>query len=213
MSYEKILFYLVAALLVFSATMVIVRRNPVHSALFLVFAFFNCAILWMLMEAEFLAITLVLVYVGAVMVLFLFVVMMLDIDLAAMRAGFVRYLTLGGLIAGFMLVELVLVVGPDRFGLRLFPKPMPMDADYSNTQAIGEQLYTLYVYPFETAAVILLVGIIAAIGLTLRRRPEKKTQNISNQLQVQRADRVRLVSMETEAGPDSPSSQPRLTDV
>lgn len=213
MSYEKILFYLVAALLVFSATMVIVRRNPVHSALFLVFAFFNCAILWMLMEAEFLAITLVLVYVGAVMVLFLFVVMMLDIDLAAMRAGFVRYLTLGGLIAGFMLVELVLVVGPDRFGLRLFPKPMPMDADYSNTQAIGEQLYTLYVYPFETAAVILLVGIIAAIGLTLRRRPEKKTQNISSQLQVQRADRVRLVSMETEAGPDSPSSQPRLTDV
>lgn len=213
MSYEKILFYLIAALLVFSATMVIVRRNPVHSALFLVFTFFNCAILWMLMEAEFLAITLVLVYVGAVMVLFLFVVMMLDIDLAAMRAGFVRYLTLGGLIAGVMLVELVLVVGPDRFGLRLFPKPMPMDADYSNTQAIGEQLYTLYVYPFETAAVILLVGIIAAIGLTLRRRPEKKTQNISSQLQVQRADRVRLVSMETEAGPDSPSSQPRLTDV
>jgi NADH-quinone oxidoreductase subunit J len=206
MSYEKILFYLVAALLVFSATMVIVRRNPVHSALFLVFAFFNCAILWMLMEAEFLAITLVLVYVGAVMVLFLFVVMMLDIDLAAMRAGFVRYLTLGGLIAGVMLVELVLVVGPDRFGQRIFPKPMPMDAGYSNTQAIGEQLYTLYVYPFETAAVILLVGIIAAIGLTLRRRPEKKTQNISNQLQVRRQDRVRLVSLDTEKGPDSPSA-------
>lgn len=198
MSYEKILFYLVAAVLVFSASMVILRRNPVHSALFLVFAFFNCAILWMLLEAEFLAITLVLVYVGAVMVLFLFVVMMLDIDLAALRAGFVRYLALGGLIAAAMLVELVLVVGPARFGLDKYPKPMPMQADYSNTQAIGEQLYTVYVYPFETAAVILLVGIIAAIGLTLRRRPEKKTQNISRQLQVRRDERVRLVSMEAE---------------
>lgn len=198
MSYEKILFYLVAAVLVFSASMVILRRNPVHSALFLVFAFFNCAILWMLMEAEFLAITLVLVYVGAVMVLFLFVVMMLDIDLAALRAGFMRYLALGGLIATAMLVELLLVVGPARFGLDKFPKPMPQQADFSNTQAIGEQLYTAYVYPFETAAVILLVGIIAAIGLTLRRRPEKKTQNISRQLQVRREKRVRLVSMEAE---------------
>lgn len=198
MTYEKILFYLVAAILVFSASMVIVRRNPVHSALFLVFAFFNCAILWMLLEAEFLAITLVLVYVGAVMVLFLFVVMMLDIDLAAMRAGFVRYLTLGGLIAAAMLIELVLVVGPARFGLDKFPKPMPMQADYSNTQAIGEQLYTSFVYPFEIAAVILLVGIIAAIGMTLRRRPEKKTQNIGRQLQVRREERVRLVSMEAE---------------
>ncbi|MBF0256021.1 MAG: NADH-quinone oxidoreductase subunit J [Gammaproteobacteria bacterium] len=198
MSYEKMIFYVVAALLVFSASMVILRRNPVHSALFLVFAFFQSAILWMLLEAEFLAITLVLVYVGAVMVLFLFVIMMLDIDVAAMRAGFIRYVWLGGVIAAVMLVEMVLVVGPARFGLEHYPKPQPSAADYANTEAIGQQLYTTYMYPFEIAAVILLVGIVAAIGLTLRRRPEKKTQNISRQLQVKREERVRLVSMDAE---------------
>lgn len=198
MSYEKMIFYVVAALLVFSASMVILRRNPVHSALFLVFAFFQSAILWMLLEAEFLAITLVLVYVGAVMVLFLFVIMMLDIDVAAMRAGFIRYVWLGGVIAAVMLVEMVLVVGPARFGLEHYPKPQPSVADYANTEAIGQQLYTSYMYPFEIAAVILLVGIVAAIGLTLRRRPEKKTQNISRQLQVKREERVRLVSMDAE---------------
>lgn len=199
MSYEKFIFYIFAALLVFSASMVIVRRNPVHSALFLVFSFFNSAVLWMLLEAEFLAITLVLVYVGAVMVLFLFVIMMLDIELAALKAGFVRYMGVGALIALAMLVELAMVVGPARFGLEKFAKPAPMAANaLSNTEAIGEQLYTVYMYPFEIAAVILLVGIVAAIGLTLRRRPEKKTQNISEQVRVKRADRVRLVKMDAE---------------
>ncbi|MBU0498805.1 MAG: NADH-quinone oxidoreductase subunit J [Gammaproteobacteria bacterium] len=199
MSYEKFIFYIFAALLVYSASMVIVRRNPVHSALFLVFAFFNSAVLWMLLEAEFLAITLVLVYVGAVMVLFLFVIMMLDIELAAIKAGFVRYMGVGALIALAMLVELAMVVGPAHFGLDKYAKPAATPANaLPNTEAIGEQLYTVYLYPFEIAAVILLVGIVAAIGLTLRRRPEKKTQNITEQVRVKRADRVRLVKMDAE---------------
>jgi NADH-quinone oxidoreductase subunit J len=198
MSYEKFLFYLFAAMLVFAASMVILRRNPMHSALFLVFAFFNSAALWMLLEAEFLALTLVLVYVGAVMVLFLFVVMMLDIDIETMRAGFIRYAGVGGLIAVAMLVELVLVVGPSQFGLDKVVKPPKAAGDYANTEAIGEQLYTTYMYPFEIASVILLVGIIAAIGLTLRRRPEKRTQSIEHQVSVRREDRVRLVKMEAE---------------
>jgi NADH-quinone oxidoreductase subunit J len=132
------------------------------------------------------------------MVLFLFVIMMLDIDVAAMRAGFVRYVWVGGLIAVAMLVELVMVVGPAHFGIDRYAKPADQAAGYANTEAIGEQLYTLYVYPFEIAAVILLVGIVAAIGLTLRRRTEKKTQDIGRQVQIKRGDRVRLVSMETE---------------
>jgi NADH-quinone oxidoreductase subunit J len=198
MSYEKFLFYIFAALLVFAASMVVVRKNPVHSALFLVFAFFNSAVLWMLLEAEFLAITLVLVYVGAVMVLFLFVIMMLDIDMAAMRAGFVKYIAVGGFIALAMLVELIMVVGPAHFGADKYPKPAAMTADYANTEAIGEQLYTVYMYPFEIAAVILLVGIVAAIGLTLRRRPEKKSQIISEQVKIKRGDRVRLIKMDSE---------------
>lgn len=199
MSYEKILFYVFAALLVFAASMVILRRNPVHSALFLVFAFFNSAVLWMLLEAEFLAITLVLVYVGAVMVLFLFVIMMLDIEVATLKAGFVRYMGVGAFIALAMLAELMVVVGPGRFGIDKVAKPAAQAANaLPNTEAIGQQLYTVYLYPFEIAAVILLVGIVAAIGLTLRRRPEKKTQNISNQVRVKRGDRVRLVKMDAE---------------
>ena len=198
MSYEKFIFYVFAALLVYAAVNVITRRNPVHSALFLVLAFFTSAVLWMLLEAEFLAITLVLVYVGAVMVLFLFVIMMLDIDLATLRAGFVKYIGVGALIAVAMLVELVMVVGPARFGLDKVAKPAAKGADYANTEAIGEVLYTQYVYAFEIAAVILLVGIVAAIGLTLRRRPEKKTQNITQQVMVKRKDRVRLVKMDSE---------------
>jgi len=195
MGYEKFIFYVFAALLVFAAGNVILRRNPVHSALFLIFAFFNSAVLWMLLEAEFLALTLVLVYVGAVMVLFLFVIMMLDIDLDTMKAGFVKYASVGALIAIGMLAQLVMVVAPDRFGLK---KPESMPDDYANTEAIGEVLYTEYIYGFEIAAVILLVGIVAAIGLTLRRRPEKKTQNVTEQVMVKRNDRVRLVKMDTE---------------
>jgi NADH-quinone oxidoreductase subunit J len=198
MTFEKILFYLFAAVLVFAAVMVITRRNPVHAVLFLVLAFFNAAGLWLLMEAEFLAIALVLVYVGAVMVLFLFVVMMLDVDTATMRAGFVRYLPLGILVAAAVVVEMFLVVGPRHFGLEQFAKPAAAAADQPNTEALGELLYTAYLYPFEIAAVILLVAIIAAIGLTLRKRPETRYQDPSKQVNVRRADRVRLVSMEPE---------------
>ena len=199
MGFEKFLFYVFAAVLLFAAVMVITRRNPVHSVLFLVLAFFNAAGLWMLAEAEFLAIVLVLVYVGAVMVLFLFVVMMLDIDIAAMRAGFIRYLPLGALIAAAMLVEMLMVVGPAHFGLDQYAAPAARPADYSNTAELGEVLYTVYVYPFEIAAVILLVGIIAAISLTLRRRPQTRYQDPSKQVSVKRAYRIRLVKMEAES--------------
>jgi NADH-quinone oxidoreductase subunit J len=197
--FEKILFYVFSTILVFSATMVITRRNPVHSALFLVLAFFTSSVLWMLLEAEFLAIVLVLVYVGAVMVLFLFVVMMLDIDIAAMRAGFISYLPVGVLVAGVMMVEMFLVVGPKYFGLDKYAAPAPHPADYSNTEELGSVLYTVYMYPFEIAAVILLVGIIAAIGLTMRRRPDTKYLDPAEQVLVKAdSNRVRVVKMASE---------------
>ncbi len=196
--FEKFLFYLFAAVLIFAATMVITRRNPVHSVLFLVLAFFSSAGLWLLLEAEFLAVTLVLVYVGAVMVLFLFVVMMLDIDLAALRAGFIRYLPVGLLVAVGMAAAMIMVVGPRYFGLEKYAAPARHGAEYSNTADLGTLLYTVYVYPFEIAAVILLVAIIAAIGLTLRRRPTTKYQNPSSQVAIRRGDRVRMVKMPAE---------------
>jgi NADH-quinone oxidoreductase subunit J len=199
MTFEKILFYLFAAVVILAAGMVITRRNPVHAALFLVLAFCNAAGLWMLMEAEFLAIVLVLVYVGAVMVLFLFVVMMLDIDVAILKARFIRYLPVGLLVAVAMLAEMFVVLGGGGFGTDQFPVPAPLPADYSNTEALGEVLYTVYMYPFEIAAVILLVAIIAAIGLTLRRRPDTRHQDPSRQVQVKKgADRIRVVSMPAE---------------
>ena len=198
MSFEKFLFYVFAAFLVFAATMVITRKNPVHSALFLVLAFFNSAGLWMLAEAEFLAITLVLVYVGAVMVLFLFVVMMLDINIAELRSGFVRNLPVALIVAIAMGVELLLVVGPQRFGSEMFAAPAPKPADYNNTAELGRALFTEHLYAFEIAAVILLVGIVAAIGLTMRRRPETKYQNPSRQVTVKAADRLRIIKMDAE---------------
>jgi NADH-quinone oxidoreductase subunit J len=198
MSFEKFLFYVFAALLVFAAVMVITRRNPVHSALFLVLAFFNSAGLWMLAEAEFLAIALVLVYVGAVMVLFLFVVMMLDINLAELRAGFVRNAPLAILIAVLMVVELVMVIGPKRFGLDAVAAPAAKPAEYSNTEELGLALFTQHLYAFEIAAVILLVGIIAAISLTMRKRPETKHQDPGRQVLVKAADRLRVVKMDAE---------------
>lgn len=198
MSYEKILFYLFSAILIFAATMVITRKNPVHSALFLVLAFFTSSGLWILAEAEFLAIALVLVYVGAVMVLFLFVVMMLDIDLATIRAGMIRYLPIGLITAAVMLVSLWMVVGPDHFGLDKFAAPARHAADYNNTAELGSMLYTVYMYPFEIAAVILLVAIVAAISLTLRRRTDTKYQNPSEQVSVHKKDRLRIVKMDAE---------------
>jgi NADH-quinone oxidoreductase subunit J len=182
--------------------MVVTRRNPVHAVLFLVLAFVSSAVLWLLLEAEFLGIVLVLVYVGAVMVLFLFVVMMLDIDIAALRGQFIRYLPLGLLIAGVMVLNLFLVLGPSNFGLELFAKPPGHPADYSNTAELGLDLYTTFLYPFEIAAVILLVAIIAAIRLTLRRRPETKYQDAARQVRIKKGpDRIRLVSMPAERRP------------
>jgi len=201
MTFEKFVFYVFAAVLVFAATMVITRRNPVQAALFLVLAFFSCAAIWMLAEAEFLAIVLVLVYVGAVMVLFLFVVMMLDVDIASLRAGFINYLPLGALVAFAVVVEIFLVVGASNFGLDKFPAPAPQPADYNNTETLGNVLYTVYMYPFELAAVILLVAIIAAIGLTMRKRPktEVRQQNPSEQVKVKKGpDRIQVVKMEAE---------------
>jgi NADH-quinone oxidoreductase subunit J len=191
---ELTIFYLFAVVLVFAGLMVITARNPVHAALFLVLAFFTSSGLWLLLEAEFLAITLVLVYVGAVMVLFLFVVMMLDINLAPLREGFARYLPVGVLIALVLAVQIALVVGPDATGPDKMPPPARQAADFSNTEALGNVLYTQHVYAFEIAAVILLVAIIAAIALTMRRRPTK-AQVPSDQVAVRRQDRVRLVKM------------------
>ena len=199
MTFELLVFYVFAAILVIAATMVITRKNPVHSALFLVLAFFTSAGIWLLAEAEFLAIVLVLVYVGAVMVLFLFVVMMLDIDIATMRAGFVKNLPLAILIAVAMLVEIFLVLGSGNFGLDQFAAPSPLPSDYNNTASLGSVLYTEYMYPFEIAAVILLVAIIAAIGLTMRKRPETKYQDPSKQVRVKKGDdRISVLKMDAE---------------
>ncbi len=198
MSFEKILFCLFAALLIGAALMVITRRNPVHSVLFLVLAFINSAGLWMLAEAEFLAIALVLVYVGAVMVLFLFVVMMLDINIAELRAGFVRNLPVALVVAIVMVAELVMVLGPERFGLAHYAKPEYKPADYSNTAELGLALFNQHVYAFEIAAVILLVGIVAAISLTLRHRPDTKYLDPGRQVRVRAADRLRVIKMKAE---------------
>ena len=152
----------------------------------------------MLLEAEFLAITLVLVYVGAVMVLFLFVVMMLDINLTVLREGFTRYLPFGLIIAAILIVQMVLIVGPENFGLDQYAEPARHAADYSNTKALGKVLYTDYVFPFEVASVILLVAIVAAIALTMRRRPQTKYQTPGKQVMVQKQDRLRIVKMQSD---------------
>lgn len=195
MSFQVFVFYLFATVMVLSALRMITVRNPVHAALFLVLTFFTSAGLWLLLEAEFLAIALVLVYVGAVMVLFLFVVMMLDINVARMREGFIRFLPVGVFVAFIMVVEMALVVGSRVFDVQ---QPERAPPDFSNTEALGKVLYTDYIYPFEIAGVILLVAIIAAITLTLRRRPETKYQNPARQIKVRRDDRVRLVKMKSE---------------
>lgn len=198
MGTEKIIFYIFATIMVFGASMVITVRNPVRAALFLVLTFFASAAIWILLEAEFLAIVLVLVYVGAVMVLFLFVVMMLDINLARMKEGFIHYLPVGIAVAVLMAAMMILAVGPEYFGLDKVAAPVPHTADYSNTRELGDILYTVYVYPFEIAAVILLVAIVAAIALTLRRRPNVKHQKPEEQIAVKRNERVRMVSMNAE---------------
>ncbi len=198
MEFKQLVFYVLSAVLLFAGTMVITVRNPVKSALFLVLAFVNAAGLWLLLEAEFLAIALVLVYVGAVMVLFLFVVMMLDVNLTRLREGFAEYLPYGGLIAVLLVIEMAIVVSSSHFGVERMPEPLPLAADVSNTRLLGRLIFTQYAYPFEIAALILLVAIIAAIGLTLRKRKDTKSMDPAEQVKVRREDRVRLVKMAAE---------------
>jgi NADH-quinone oxidoreductase subunit J len=197
-TFQSFIFYAFSAVLIFAGLRVITSRNPVHAALFLVLAFFTSAGLWIQLHAEFLAIALVLVYVGAVMVLFLFVVMMLDINLARLRAGFWSYLPLGAVIALLLVAEMVLILTQGYFTLDNLPTPAPTPDGYSNTKELGRLLYTTYVYPFEIASVILLVAIVAAIALTLRKRKDSKYIDPARQINVNRADRVRIVSMPSE---------------
>ena len=203
MNFTDLVFYFFAGILVLAGLGVISSRNPVHSALFLVLSYFSCSAMWLLLQAEFLAIVLVLVYVGAVMVLFLFVVMMLDINLTQMRQGFVRYLPIGALIALIMVAQMVWIVGPagpDVFSGEQLAQAVVLPADHSNTRELGKVLYTDYVFPFEVASVILLVAIVAAIALTMRRREMTKYQTPGKQVQVRKADRLRVVKMDAEAG-------------
>ena len=194
----EIVFYMFSLVMLSAAVAVISVRNPVYAALYLVLAFFSASAIWMLLEVEFLAIILILVYVGAVMVLFLFVVMMLDINVAPVKEGFIKYLPAALTVAGLMILEMYLVVRSKYFNAETMPAPVPRAADYSNTRELGSVLYTDYVYPFEIAAVILLVAIIAAIVLTMRKRPETRFQNPAEQVKARRQDRVRLVKMEAE---------------
>jgi NADH-quinone oxidoreductase subunit J len=198
MGFDKLVFYVFATVLVLAALRVITCRNPIHAVLFLVLAFLNSAGLWLLLEAEFLALTLVLVYVGAVMVLFLFVIMMLDINLTEMRAGMRRFAPLGIVVGLLLVVEMALIVRSSAFSPDMLAAPLRHGADYSNIKALGGVLYTDYVYAFEIAAVILVLAIIAAIALTLRKRPETRYQDPARQVSVRRADRVRLIKMPAE---------------
>ncbi len=205
MTFEKFVFYVFALITVYAAFRVITVRNPVHAVLHLVLAFFSSAGIWLLAEAEFLGITLVLVYVGAVMVLFLFVVMMLDVNLAPLREGFVRYLPVGGAIGGLMILEMSLILASRHFAAaKALP---PHGPHYSNTRELGALLYTDYAYPFEIAAFILLVAIVAAIALTLRRRPDARRQQVGEQVRVRRQDRVRLVAMAAESRSAGPAEE------
>ena len=198
MDLNSAIFYFLATILVLASLRVITARNPVHAVLFLVLAFFTAGGIWMLLQAEFLAIVLVMVYVGAVMVLFLFVVMMLDINLERLREGFWSYLPLGGAIGALITLEMALVLGGHYFGLEALPDPGAQPAGYSNTKALGRLLFSNYVYPFELASIILLVAIIAAVALTKRARKDSKTQNVGEQIAVRKKDRVRIVAMPSE---------------
>jgi len=194
--YEAAVFYVFGGVLVLAGLAVITARNPVHGVLFLVLAFFTASAIWLLLRAEFLAIALVVVYVGAVMVLFLFVVMMLDINLERVREGFWKNLPLALVVGGIMVAEMIAVLAGGYFDL--LPRPRALPAEYSNTKELGRVLYTDYAYAFEIAAVILLVAIIAAIALTLRKRKDSRYQDPGAQTRVRREDRVTLVSMRSE---------------
>lgn len=202
-----VLFYLFAFTTVLAASRVVTARNPVHSALFLVLTFVSSAAIWLLLKAEFLAIVLVLVYVGAVMVLFLFVVMMLEINVDQLRLGFWRSLPVALFVGSIIVIELSLVLWV-HFGADLEVNVMPVPADYDNARALGELLYSEYIYPLEIAGMILLVAMVAAISLTLRRRKDAKFQNPGEQVRVRAADRVRLVKVQAvRAGSDRPAAE------
>jgi NADH-quinone oxidoreductase subunit J len=193
--FETGVFWFFALILVAAAVCVITARNPVHSALFLVLCFFTAAALWMLLRAEFLAIALVLVYVGAVMVLFLFVVMMLDVNLERLREGFWANLPLALAVGSVMVVEMIIIITRGYVDKAAPAVPGP---GYSNTKELGRVLYTEYAYPLELAAALLLVAIVVAIALTLRKRKDTKYQDPAKQIAVRRSERVRLVSMPAE---------------
>ncbi len=194
MIFEQIIFYLFSGVLLLAAAGMVTARNPVYSALCLIVSFFTCTGLWLLLGAEFLGMVLILVYVGAVMVLFLFVIMLLDLKRDLLKEGFSRYLPVGLLVAAVIAVEMILVLRSAPFQMTQPLAALPAN----NTEALGVILYSDYVYPFEIAAVILVVAIVAAIVLTLRRRSGVKKQDVGQQVQVRREDRVRLVQMKAE---------------
>jgi NADH-quinone oxidoreductase subunit J len=202
-------FYLFSAILLFASFRVITARNPVHAALYLVLAFSQAAAVWLLLRAEFLAISLVLVYVGAVMVLFLFVVMMLDIHIDSLRSGFWKHFPLAGLIGALIALEMAAVLmGGFRVGegSKVAAAAAPLAADYSNTKELGKLLYSQYLFPLEIAALILLVAIVAAIALTLRARKDSRHMDPSDQVRVKAADRLQVVKLEpTRAAPPAPA--------
>jgi NADH-quinone oxidoreductase subunit J len=194
----QVIFFVFAAILIAAAVMVIVVRNPVHSILFLVLAFFASAVLWMMMQAEFLALVLIFVYVGAVMTLFLFVVMMLNIDLSKVREKFVHYLPVSILVMLLLIASMIMVILPKHLGIAA-AQLTPVPSDFSNVAAMGVTLYTHFLYPFEIAAVILLVAIIAAITLAFHgRKPNTKSQRVMQQLKANKADRLRIIKMKAD---------------
>ena len=197
-TFQTFIFYAFAAILVFAALRVITTKNPVHAALWLVLSFFSAAGVWMLLQAEFLAIALVLVYVGAVAVLFLFVVMMLDVNFDKLRERFRSYIPVGATVGILILIEMALALIGGYLSPGATPVPVAAPASYSNTKALGLQIYTDYAYPFEIAGMILLVAIIAAIALTHRKRRETKYQNPAEQVRVRRGDRLRVLKMPVE---------------
>ena len=204
------LFYVFSAVLLGASFGVITARSTVHAALYLVLAFFSASCVWMLLKAEFLAITLVLVYVGAVMVLFLFVVMMLDINTDSFRQNFWRHFPLAGFVGALIALEMTLILrgGFDVGVARAMP---PEVAKLPNTKALGIEIYTDYLYPLQLAAVLLLVAIIAAIALTLRERKDSRHLDPSRQVRVKRADRVRMVKMDPEVDLPSPAQDAAAT--
>jgi len=204
--FKDLVFYVLSFVLIASGLSVITSRNPVNAALSLVLAFFNAAGIWLLLQAEFLAIALVLVYVGAVMVLFLFVVMMLDINLDKLREGFWDYLPMAGFIGALMMVEMVMVFKTKPFNLAPMSDSI---SNASNTEMIGNTLYSNYVLPFELASVVLLIAIVSAIALTLRDRKDSKKTNPADQVAVKRHDRVRLVKMKSEEKYTKPKAKER----